>query len=83
MSKIDDIAADLTQTSADLAAIKTGIANLSGPLQAQIADLQAQVAALVAGDVLTESQLDALVTSAEAVKTSADEVLAVVTPPAV
>ncbi len=82
MSKIDDIADDLAQTSADLAAIKTGIANLSGPLQAQIADLQAQVAALIAGNVLTEDQLSGLVTTAEAVKVSADEVLATVTPPA-
>ena len=82
MSKIDDIKEDLATVSADLAAIKANVGTTIAGQQTQIADLKAQIEALTAGDVLTQKQLDDLVTAAEAVKVSADETLAAVTPAA-
>ncbi len=83
MSAIDDIKEDLDAAKQDLSDIKAAISVTVSDLQAKVAELNTQVAALQAGDVLKEQQLASLVQSADDVRVSAEDVLAVVKPPIV
>ncbi len=68
--KLDDLKVILmsfeADLKADLDAIQLGVATA----MKSIADLQAQIAALIAGTPVTQAQLDALVTQADAIKAS-------------
>lgn len=84
MAQIADIKAELETTKTELAtalaAIKS-VLDTTATQQAQIDGLTKQVSDLKAGDVLTQQQIDDLATTADAVKTGADSVLAAVQPP--
>jgi len=80
MGKLDDIKEDLDTTKADLASIKEAVTRTVTDLQSQVVVLQKTIDDLKAGDALEQTQIDALVGQAEAVKVAADETLAVVTP---
>ncbi len=82
MAGIADVKADLVAVQADLDAIKSGIAGLTGPLQAQIDTLKQQISDMTAADEAQAAQIADALTTADSVKASADAIAALVTPPA-
>lgn len=77
---------DLTAIGADVTAITTAVTEKLALQTAEIADQQNQITALKAlvaqGGVVTQEHLDALVSNANAIRASADALLASVTAPA-